>query len=113
MMKSSPFPLKKSILENKLSQLNMPAYKRVMLKISGEVLGHKNGEGIDPDALEKIAKELVKVAKAGIEVAVVCGGGNMWRYRDTKKSGIRLGSSQAEEIDEKLAGGTAAIGRSA
>lgn len=71
----------------------MPAYKRVMLKISGEVLGHKNGEGIDPESLEKIAKELVKVAKTGIEVVVVCGGGNIWRFRDTKKAGIERTTS--------------------
>lgn len=68
-------------------------YKRIMLKISGEVLGHKNGEGIDPEALTKIAKELVKVAKTGIEVVVVCGGGNIWRYRDTKDAGIERTTS--------------------
>lgn len=68
-------------------------YKRIMLKISGEVLGDKKGEGIDPDALVKIAKEIVKVAKAGIEVAIVCGGGNMWRYRDTKEAGIERTTS--------------------
>lgn len=71
----------------------MPAYKRVMLKISGEVFGHKNGEGIDPESLEKIAKELVKVAKTGIEMVVVCGGGNIWRFRDTKKAGIERTTS--------------------
>ncbi|MBU1017560.1 UMP kinase [Patescibacteria group bacterium] len=68
-------------------------YKRIMLKISGEVLGDKNGEGIEPEALNKIAKEIVKVSKAGIEVAIVCGGGNMWRYRDTKKAGIERTTS--------------------
>ena len=64
-----------------------------MLKISGEVLGNKRGEGIDVDALTKIAKEIVKVQKAGIEVAIVCGGGNIWRYRDTKKAGIERTTS--------------------
>ncbi|MBN2096205.1 UMP kinase [Candidatus Peregrinibacteria bacterium] len=68
-------------------------YKRIMLKISGEVLGDKRGEGIDPEALNKIAKEIVKVSKAGIEVAIVCGGGNIWRYRDTKKAGIERTTS--------------------
>lgn len=68
-------------------------YKRIMLKISGEVLGHKGGEGIDPEALTKIAKEIVKVAEAGIEIAIVCGGGNIWRYRDTKKAGIERTTS--------------------
>jgi uridylate kinase len=68
-------------------------YKRIMLKISGEVLGDKKGDGIDLEALNKIAKEIVKVQKAGIEVAIVCGGGNIWRYRDTKKSGIERTTS--------------------
>ena len=64
-----------------------------MLKISGEVLGDKNGEGIDSGSLIKIAKEIVKVSKAGKEVAIVCGGGNMWRYRDTKDTGIERTTS--------------------
>ncbi len=68
-------------------------YKRIMLKISGEVLGDKKGEGIDPEALTKIAKEIVKVQKEGIEVVIVCGGGNIWRYRDTKKAGIERTTS--------------------
>jgi len=68
-------------------------YKRIMLKISGEVLGDKRGQGIDVEALLKIAKEIVKVSKAGIEVAIVCGGGNIWRYRDTKEAGIERTTS--------------------
>lgn len=68
-------------------------YKRVMLKVSGEVFGHKAGDGIDPDALTKIAKEIVKVQKKGIEIAVVVGGGNIWRYRDTTKAGIERTTS--------------------
>ncbi len=68
-------------------------YKRIMLKISGEVLGDKKGEGVDPGALVKIAKEIVKVSKAGIEVAIVCGGGNIWRWRDTQAAGIERTTS--------------------
>jgi len=68
-------------------------YKRIMLKISGEVMGHKKGEGIDLEALTKIAKEIVKVQKAGIEIAIVVGGGNIWRYRDTNKAGIERTTS--------------------
>ena len=68
-------------------------YKRIMLKISGEVVGHKNGEGIDTEALVKIAKEIVKVSKAGIEIAIVCGGGNIWRWKDTQVVGIERTTS--------------------
>jgi len=68
-------------------------YKRVMLKISGEVLGDKEGQGIDTRALTKIASEIVTLSKHKIQVVVVIGGGNVWRYRDTKKSGIERTTS--------------------
>ena len=68
-------------------------YKRIMLKISGEVLGDKHGEGIDTDALNKIAKEIVILNKNKIEVTIVIGGGNIWRYRDTKDAGIERTTS--------------------
>lgn len=68
-------------------------YKRIMLKISGEVLGDKRGEGIDTKALNKIAKEIVALNKKKIEVVVVIGGGNIWRYRDTKDAGIERTTS--------------------
>jgi len=67
--------------------------KRIMLKISGEVLGDKRGEGIDPEALVRIATEIAKVHRAGFEMAVVVGGGNLWRYRDTKEVGIERTTS--------------------
>ena len=68
-------------------------YKRIMLKISGEVLGDEKGQGIDTKALNKIAKEIVNLNKHKIEVVVVNGGGNIWRYRDTKDAGIERTTS--------------------
>ena len=68
-------------------------YKRVLLKISGEVLGGSGGQGIDSRALTKIAKEIVALNKHKIQVIVVIGGGNMWRYRDTKGAGIERTTS--------------------
>ncbi|MBN2306912.1 UMP kinase [Candidatus Peregrinibacteria bacterium] len=68
-------------------------YKRVMLKISGEVLGDSRGEGIDTKALMKIAGEIADLNKHRIQAAVVIGGGNIWRYRDTKSSGIERTTS--------------------
>lgn len=64
-----------------------------MLKISGEVLGDKEGHGIDVQALKKIAKEIADLNKHKIQVVVVNGGGNIWRYRDTKDSGIERTTS--------------------
>lgn len=64
-----------------------------MLKISGEVLGDTHGQGIDTKALNKIAKEIANLSKHKIQVVVVNGGGNIWRYRDTKNSGIERTTS--------------------
>lgn len=68
-------------------------YSRVLLKISGEALSQ--GFGFDYDKLHAIAKEVVEVKKAGIEVVIVIGAGNIWRYRDTTESGIERTASDA------------------
>ncbi len=54
-------------------------YKRVLLKLSGESLGGNSGKGLDTDALRKAAKEVAEAAKAGLQVAIVNGGGNIFR----------------------------------
>lgn len=56
-----------------------PRYKRVLLKISGEMLAGEAGFGLDATTLNMIAGEIVAVAKAGVQVAVVVGGGNFIR----------------------------------
>lgn len=56
-----------------------PNYKRVILKLSGEALAGGQGFGIDPVVVAKFAKEIKELVKKGIEVAVVNGGGNIWR----------------------------------
>nr|WP_320145480.1 UMP kinase [uncultured Anaeromusa sp.] len=54
-------------------------YKRVVLKLSGEALAGGKGYGIDPDVAEGIAREIKEVRAVGVEVAIVVGGGNIWR----------------------------------
>lgn len=54
-------------------------YKRVVLKLSGEALAGKQGYGIDPVVADAIAREIKDVRATGVEVAVVVGGGNIWR----------------------------------
>lgn len=62
-------------------------YKRVLLKLSGEVFG--GGQvGIDPDVVQKIAREIAAVAKAGVQVAVVTGGGNFFRGAELQQRGM-------------------------
>src|SRR3954466_11398154 len=61
------------------SKLKSAAYKRVLLKISGEGFCHEGGFGIEADELEGIARQCVDVAKMGVELAIVVGGGNFIR----------------------------------
>lgn len=58
-------------------------YKRVLLKISGEALAGDKGRGYDAQTLSVVAKQITNAAKAGAEIAVVVGGGNFWRGRES------------------------------
>jgi uridylate kinase len=56
-----------------------PAYRRIVLKLSGEALAGSQGYGIDPSVLERIGAEVRDITTLGVEVAVVIGGGNIFR----------------------------------
>ncbi|WP_339063263.1 UMP kinase [Tepidibacillus marianensis] len=56
-----------------------PTYKRVILKLSGEALAGQLGYGIDPKFIFSIANQIKEIVKLGVQVAVVVGGGNIWR----------------------------------
>lgn len=57
----------------------MVAYKRVLLKLSGEALSGKEGHGIDPDVVGAICDKVKEIVEMGVQVSVVVGGGNFWR----------------------------------
>lgn len=54
-------------------------YKRILLKLSGEVLAGENSSGINPETVNSIVKSIVELSDLGVEVALVVGGGNFWR----------------------------------
>jgi len=56
-----------------------PCYKRILLKLSGEALAGQQGYGIDPDIIRGIATEIRGVADLGVQIAIVIGGGNIFR----------------------------------
>src|SRR5438132_8321200 len=56
-----------------------PAYRRIVLKLSGEALAGSQGYGIDPLVIERVAAEVQEVAALKVEVAIVIGGGNIFR----------------------------------
>lgn len=57
------------------------AYKRVLLKLSGEALAGERKNGIDADVLGKICDKIKEVVEMGVQVSIVVGGGNFWRGR--------------------------------
>ena len=59
--------------------MSTPAYQRVLLKLSGEVLMGEKGFGIDPSVTEKIGHEIGEIQALGVQTAVVIGGGNIFR----------------------------------
>jgi uridylate kinase len=63
-------------------------YKRILLKLSGESLMGDKAYGIDNERLDQYAKEIIEVAEGGVEVAVVIGGGNIYRGMQASGNGI-------------------------
>ena len=68
-------------------------YRRVVLKLSGESLAGTGGFGIDPAVVEDIARQLKGIREHGIEVAVVVGGGNIWRGLSGSAKGMDRASA--------------------
>ncbi len=65
----------------------MTGYKRVLLKLSGEVFG--GGKvGVDPDVVQAVAREIASVSQAGVQIAVVTGGGNFFRGAELQQRGM-------------------------
>jgi len=65
-----------------------PAYRRVLLKLSGEALMGEAEYGIDPDMLKRLAEEIGQVRNLGVEIAVVIGGGNLFRGAGLAQHGM-------------------------
>lgn len=63
-------------------------YKRVVLKLSGEALAGEEGFGINPAVIKSIAEQVKEVAELDVEVAVVVGGGNIWRGKIGSEMGM-------------------------
>lgn len=73
--------------ENTSTPTERTAFKRVMLKLGGEMFGGGN-VGIDPDVVENVARQIAEISKAGTEVAVVIGGGNFFRGAQLQTRGM-------------------------
>ncbi len=63
-------------------------YKRVLLKLSGEVFGGAKGIGVDPDVVHDVAVQIADVVRSGTEMAIVVGGGNYFRGAELQQRGM-------------------------
>ena len=64
------------------------SYKRVLLKLSGEVFGGEKGIGVDPDVVHDVANQIADVVRSGVQVAIVIGGGNYFRGVELQQRGM-------------------------
>ena len=70
-----------------MAKAKRPKYQRILLKLSGEALGDA-GAGLDPKRVKPICRQIATLVKAGVQVAIVVGGGNIIRGRTLVQSGI-------------------------
>ncbi|WP_284139981.1 UMP kinase [Virgibacillus sp. LDC-1] len=63
-------------------------YRRIVLKLSGEALSGEQGYGIEPSVIQSIANQVKEVAELGVEIAIVVGGGNIWRGKVGSEMGM-------------------------
>ncbi len=63
-------------------------YKRVLLKLSGEVFGGAAGIGVDPDVVHDVAQQIAEVVRSGTQIGIVVGGGNYFRGAELSQRGM-------------------------
>ncbi|MBK3494359.1 UMP kinase [Viridibacillus sp. YIM B01967] len=68
--------------------MSMPQYKRVVIKLSGEALAGDQGFGLVPNIVKSVAEQIKEVVDLGVEVALVVGGGNIWRGKIGSEMGM-------------------------
>ncbi|RUL55776.1 MULTISPECIES: UMP kinase [Lysinibacillus] len=73
--------------------MSVPQYKRVVIKISGEALAGEAGFGLSPKIIKSVAEDIKQVVELGVEVAVVVGGGNIWRGKVGSEMGMDRASA--------------------
>jgi uridylate kinase len=74
--------------------MDKPVYQRVVLKLSGEALAGSKGTGFEQKILNQIADEVIEISQLGVQVAIVVGGGNIWRGR----SGVGMDRTTADHM---------------
>ncbi|MGL4952485.1 MAG: UMP kinase [Culicoidibacterales bacterium] len=70
-----------------------PKYKRIILKLSGEALAGEEGFGINPAVVNETAKQVKEIYELGVEIAIIIGGGNIWRGKAASEMGMERASA--------------------
>ena len=73
-----------------------PIFQRILLKLSGEALGGSQGFGVDPTRASEIAQEIAEVQESGVEIALVIGGGNI--FRGLAQSALQMDRVAADQM---------------
>ncbi|HWL23651.1 MAG TPA: UMP kinase [Ureibacillus sp.] len=73
--------------------MSVPQFKRVVIKLSGEALAGEAGFGLSPKIIKSVAEDIKDVVDLGVEVAVVVGGGNIWRGKVGSEMGMDRASA--------------------
>lgn len=73
--------------------MGKPRYKKILLKLSGEIFGGRQKYGLEPEVIDTVANEIKKVKAHGVEVAVVVGGGNIFRGLSGSAAGMDRATS--------------------
>ncbi|SDB88960.1 uridylate kinase [Pelagirhabdus alkalitolerans] len=68
--------------------MTKPRYKRIVLKLSGEALSGEAGYGLEPKIVQSVAEQVKAISDLGVEIAVVVGGGNIWRGKVGSEMGM-------------------------
>ncbi len=79
--------------DHRRESIEQKPYKRVLLKLSGEVLMGESAFGVDPETIDRLAKEIIEVQQAGVDLAIVIGGGNIFRGMSGTASGMDRASA--------------------
>ncbi len=73
--------------------MSKPAYQRVLLKLSGEALAGKKGYGVDLTILKELASDVKEIHELGVQIAIVIGGGNIFRGMSASEAGMDRASA--------------------
>ena len=93
-------PMTATAPSQQAGEASRPAYQRIVLKLSGESLQGRQGSGIDAETLIRIAGELKEVTELGVQMAIMVGGGNI--FRGTRQKALSIDRATADHMGNRL-----------